>query len=384
MTVRFLHTADLHLGMPFHRVPGDRGARLREIRLESIDRIAAAAREHGAQIVLVAGDMFDANTVDERVVQQACARLREAAVAFVVIPGNHDHCAAPDCVFLRRSFRDACPSNVHVCLTRDPVPMLGGALLVLPAPLLRRHEIGDTTEHVTRELGRDVAPGAVRVGLAHGGVVDFGPEPDEEDGERATNLVAPDRAERAALDYLALGDWHGCKRIDARTWYAGTPEPTSFTGNDPGHALLVEIEAPGALPRVEPIPVARSRFVRRSEVLQSREDLDALEAWLAAIPSPCDTAVRLEVAGVLPLAEAARLEALLDRADARLLCLRRAGAGVLPEATDDELDAVATDGYVKAAIDELRSIARGDGGQARSAALALQILYRIHATTVAP
>ena len=44
---------------------------------------------------------------------------------------------------------------------------------------------------------------------------------------RATYAVL-DRAGHAAQDYLALGDWHGTRRIDARTWYSGTPEHDRF------------------------------------------------------------------------------------------------------------------------------------------------------------
>src|SRR5690606_21852288 len=62
----------------------------------------------------------------------------------------------------------------------------------------------------------------------------------------AAKPPAADRAARARLDYLALGDWHGCLEVDARTWYAGTPEADRFRGNAPGHVLEVEIAAPGA------------------------------------------------------------------------------------------------------------------------------------------
>ena len=69
----------------------------------------------------------------------------------------------------------------------------------------------------------------MRVGLAHGSVQ--GILADDID---SANPIAPDRATRARLDYLALGDWHGCKRIDDRTGTAATPEPDRFKANDSG------------------------------------------------------------------------------------------------------------------------------------------------------
>ena len=68
----------------------------------------------------------------------------------------------------------------------------------------------------------------MRIGVAHGGIKEF-LERVAGDGERVHNAIPADRASRARLDYLALGDWHGRLRIDERTWYSGTPEATHFS-----------------------------------------------------------------------------------------------------------------------------------------------------------
>ena len=65
-----------------------------------------------------------------------------------------------------------------------------------------------------------------------------------------TAAASRDRAATARLDYLALGDWHGTRRIDARTWYSGTPEPDRFKANEPGNVLQVDIARAGAEPIV--------------------------------------------------------------------------------------------------------------------------------------
>jgi len=48
--------------------------------------------------------------------------------------------------------------------------------------------------------GAATPPGVLRIGLAHGSVVNFGSECE------ATNPIDPARATKARLDYLALGD----------------------------------------------------------------------------------------------------------------------------------------------------------------------------------
>ena len=86
--------------------------------------------------------------------------------------------------------------------------------------LTRRHALGDPTESMD---GLGTPEGAIRIGLAHGSVTSFGSDPDA-----THNLIAHDRADRADLAYLALGDWHGAQQVGPRSAYSGTPEPDGF------------------------------------------------------------------------------------------------------------------------------------------------------------
>ena len=373
--IRFLHTADLQLGKPFHGFEGDTGAHLRELRFAAIDRLAEAAREREVNFVVVAGDLFDANTVEDRVVGQACERLGRIEVPVLVIPGNHDHSAAPDCVYRRKRFVDDKPANVVVLEEPEPYTLPDLATVILPAPLRRRHEVGDTTAHITSDLGASEEKPLFRVGLAHGSVASFG---DAEQGEsEATNYVDPGRAESAHLDYLALGDWHSKREVTARTWYSGTPEPTGFAESDPGHALLVTLSEPGAEPGVEAVPVGTARWLEHEVELTGPDDVERLESWLEGIDRPEETLLRLALTGSLSLAERDHLEDMLESAEARLRYLERAGAGVVAAPTEEEIDELATGGYVKTAVDRLRERASGGGDEARAAADALELLHQL-------
>lgn len=370
---RFLHTADLQLGMPFHWIAGDPGSRVREARLACIDSIGAVARDQGAEFVVVAGDLFDSNTVEHRVIVQARDRLEAVRLPIYVIPGNHDHGGA-DSIYRSARFRRLCPENVHVLLDTTPRLHGDGATLLLPAPLLRRHGV-DPTGHLNPTLGRDIAPDAVRVGVAHGSTQGFG-----DTRGQAPNRIAPDTARRADLDYLALGDWHGLHQVDPRTWYSGAPEPTAFKDNDPGNVLLVDISEHGAPPEVERVRVARTRWIRHEARLNSPEQVAELQRWFEGLDDPGHTLVRLELSGVLSLAELKHLDRLLSDAESRLLHLRRRGEGVLPAPTSDELSSIAVDGWVRSAVEQLRDrSAQGAGDtHAADAARALHLLYRLH------
>ena len=43
----------------------------------------------------------------------------------------------------------------------------------------------------------------------------------------SANPIAADHVTIGRVDHLALGDWHGRKEIDARTWHSGAPNATA-------------------------------------------------------------------------------------------------------------------------------------------------------------
>lgn len=367
--VRFVHTADLQIGKPFNWA-GDRAqSKLRDEREEVVSRIGEVAREQEADFILVAGDLFDDNNVEDDVVSRTCQRLSASDVPVLILPGNHDFAGGPACVYRRDPFDARRPDHVTVLDDATPHGVKGTDAVVLPAPVQRHNERGDPTEHLTPEFGRDEAENAVRIGLAHGGVQDFG-------SADASSRIAPDRAQQADLDYLALGDWHGCKQINERTWYSSTPEPDSFKQNDPGYTLVVEIEEHGASPSVDRVDTSTYTWIRKTEVLQSEEDLAALERWFETLKDPLNTLVRLEIDGTLSLDAMQQLEELKQELEDLALFVRHRGE-VRPHATDDEIDAIATDGYLREAVDRLRSAASRADNDGKTAERALQLLYQL-------
>lgn len=140
----------------------------------------------------------------------------QADVRFLLLPGNHDPLRADG--LWSRLAADT-PANVSALTEARPLELGtgdGGQAVLLPAPLAHKRSVADPTRWFDQA---ETPPGALRIGLAHGSVQTFG-------GDADPNLVAVDRARRAGLAYLALGDWHGRTRIDERTYYSGTPNPT--------------------------------------------------------------------------------------------------------------------------------------------------------------
>ena len=383
---RFVHTADLQLGAPFARLPQKNRARVQNQRFETFEKVLALASERDAEFVLVAGDLFDANTVSRDLVAWACSIIHAAGVPVYVIPGNHDH-GGHDSVYRQGYFHQHAPQNLYVLLDREPVVVAEGQLVaegqvvLLPAPLTARNPVGDTTQHLTAELGRESAPDAVRIGVAHGATEDFGDE------TQSTNPIDPGVVERARLDYLALGDWHGRKEVTPRVFYSGTPEPDRFKSNDPGHVLVVDIPAPGTPPKVESVQVGAFNWLRHEAQLRDERDLDALASWLEGIQRPDHTLLRLELQGSLDAEQNTRLQALLDHARASLVHLRERGPGVKVRLSQQTLSSLPLEGFVKATVDSLQARAEAEETHPEDAAVAsqaLQLFYRLYTETTEP
>ncbi|MEP2921613.1 metallophosphoesterase [Sulfitobacter sp.] len=302
---RFLHSSDLHLGKPFGRHAEDVRGRLRQVRHDVLDRLAAAAREAGAAHVLLAGDTFDQETPAPTITRQALNAMAQAAdVTWVLMPGNHDSLAASE---LWQTIARDRPDNVM--LVPDAAPMdLGGAYL-LPAPCTTRNPGRD----LTFEMAAATPEGGIRIGLGHGGIQDF-KSLGSVAAEGPSGTIAPDRAALAGLDYLGLGDWHGQLKVSDNTWYSGTPEADSFKHTGMGSALVVSIAEAGATPTVTPVQTGALHWLRLPLDITPEEDCPSLVA--AALPPLAqrrDTLVQVTAQGRVGVQQLQALNAALAR-----------------------------------------------------------------------
>ncbi|MEM7728220.1 MAG: metallophosphoesterase, partial [Pseudomonadota bacterium] len=279
MGIRFIHTADWQLGKRFGRFEDALSGRLTAERQEVIARIARAARDNAAAHVVVAGDVWDNAVPANAVLRQPLDIMGEQAdVTWWLMPGNHDPDGAEGLWDrIERIAQDNGLANIRTLRKAMPVEIEPGSWL-LPAPWQRLHHGRDLTDWMD---AAETPRGDIRIGVAHGSIKTFGTKHEgQEDGE-AEAVIPPDRAVRARLDYLALGDWHARTEVNARTHYSGTPEPDRFKPGARGQVLLVEVDAAGAEPIVTPIetsaydwPVIQASL-RVDASAQAIRDIDA-------------------------------------------------------------------------------------------------------------
>ena len=372
MTLRLIHTSDWQIGKVFRFVDNAAMGLLQEARLRAITRLGELAVGKDAQHILVAGDVYDMEALSPRSLNQPLERMRNfAGVHWHLMPGNHDY-YRPNGLWDQLRCKGL-PGNVHIYTAPEPVIFEEDSFALLPAPLHHRRMLEDPTAYMD-EL--DLPDSLVRVGLAHGTVTGFG-----SDDKDVPNYISPNRPARAGLAYLALGDWHGQKKINDRCWYSGTPETDAFDVIGGGRALLVEIDEPGAAPTVTPLPTGHYTWERHTEQVGNRADIDHLVKKLRGVADDLDRVlVHLAIEGALSLGDRQCFQdEIVDGVSAAFCFLRIDDRRLFPRPTPEDLDQIDRGGFVRAAADELKRLSEQGGDAERDiAAEALQRLYIEH------
>ena len=378
----FLHSADWQLGKPFARIADEeQRGRVQRERLEAVRRIGDIARERKASFVVVAGDLFDSATPKDATISHALAAIGSIGVPVYAIPGNHDH-GGPDSLWERSFYRrqaEAVAPNFHILLERQPVERDDAVLL--PCPLLRRHEPDDPTTWLRRwePAEGDQRP---RIVIAHGSTRAFGGAAlgNSVDGEEAgqANAIDLGRLPLDKLDYIALGDWHGFLKVGEKAWYSGAHEIDRFPKADqrPGHVAAVTVSR-GGLSVVEALPTGKLRWLRH-EVALGDDGPGVLNRILRAATGSRydDCLVELVLTGAVSLADRSRLDTLLNDWRAGLVRLDL-DDGVRLAPSEEEMRALTErpDPIISRVAAEL--VARKDAG-GEGAAVALAALRLLH------
>jgi DNA repair exonuclease SbcCD nuclease subunit len=214
--VRLVHSSDLHV----EQRPGAPHA---HDELHPLREVLTAADAVAADVVLLAGDVFEHNRLPLALLDRATRLLAHAARPVVILPGNHDP-LTPDSVYRRGGLAD--PPNVHV---------LG--LSVAEAVVFLDLDL-EIWGHAHQDYGdaaplRDPRPRTTRwqVATAHG---HFHAEPIDPHQFYGSWLIREADIAATAADYVALGHWNRPARV------ARTPVPAHYSGS-PDYARTVNL-----------------------------------------------------------------------------------------------------------------------------------------------
>lgn len=396
--MRFLHVADLHLGLRVTRFGSHVNSRVQEARMAALDHLLMQVPSLRVDFILVAGDLFDDNRVDLATSRRAFDLFEAAKIPVYVIAGNHDPLTA-DSVFGRAPWKNGKSRNVMVLRNAEPVALPGGMLF--PCPCKRRTSFDDPTAWIPTRPSGDAS---IRIGLAHGSLRGHDHLPEDD------HLISRFAADEKGLDYLALGHWHWPSRHAdragvIRTAYTGVHEPMRFfenpafatgwseyshtertewfTDNGKGHALVVSIEAAGAPPALEEIQTNRLEWRVEAHELHDEVQLAELIDRLGKRENAENQLLRLSLSGTLSAQAMLRLDELdAGRAGnqggvlSRYLWAELDADQLKAQPSDAELQGLVGTGVVRGVYERLKAETQAPDAQVRELAWqSLLVLY---------
>ncbi|MCA8937005.1 MAG: DNA repair exonuclease [Planctomycetes bacterium] len=391
MAVRFLHIADLHLGLRTTRFAPDVAGKLQEARFQALENVGKRASEKPTDFILVCGDLFDDNTVDRSTSERALRLLNSFACGVFVLPGNHDPLCAGS-VWDRAPWKDiADDDNVRVLRERSPVSVADGVTL-LPCPVRSKTSLSDPFDwiHTNDTQG-------IRIGVGHGSVMDRPQLPVDD------HPIPESTPQDRGLDYVALGHWHGERRFaDGCMAYPGTHEQmrfpdtdfvsgwesrssvqlAEFNGDGFGNALRVEISAHGEKPVVESVPVGHFRWRDTAHEVMNADDFEQVFQNLAEAETPERTLLRVKLRGVLPIAKLAELDGIRSMLN-RYVWSDVDQSGLTLTPTDADLSALESQGMSGKVLTRIQEELASEPPQDRRELLehARLVLYRLNQET---
>ena len=151
--MKFIHAADIHLDSPLKGLERYEGAPVDEIRgatRRAFDNLVNLAIEEGAEVVLLAGDLYDGDWKDYNTGLFFVDRMRQLEIAGIhvfIVAGNHDAASQ-----ITKQLR--LPSNVTLFSTSKPET----AQIEIEGLELAVHGQGFAKREVTEDLSRGYPP----------------------------------------------------------------------------------------------------------------------------------------------------------------------------------------------------------------------------------
>lgn len=274
--VKFLHTADTHLGHAGNasryneysslriekRTEEDINVRQHDIN-ESFRRTIDQAIEEEVDFVLHAGDLFDFWGYKQPLVvnfaMNEVRRLAEHNILFVVIIGNHD---LPK-ISGKGTYLETLAKlpNVRAVYKGfyEPIKIEELKTIIHCIPSTFAQDILDES---LDEIGKE--EGYINIATGHFGVTVI-----EHYAENAINslVVTLDRLIKADVDYFALGDYHETKKLTEKIWYSGSTERMGFGElHTTPKNLLVEIDQETKDLEVKELPLKVRDMIELKEI----------------------------------------------------------------------------------------------------------------------
>jgi DNA repair protein SbcD/Mre11 len=270
--MRFIHTADWHLGRSLH------GVRLLDEQRAVLQQLVAIVREQRPDVLLIAGDIYDRTTPPGDAIDlldDTLSSILELDVPVIVIAGNHDgpqlinygsRLFAAQSLFVYGKVLE----HVQRVILHDTWGPVHFYPLPYAEPLAIRQALGDETiaNHQTAvaawsaRVFAEHPHGERAIALAHLFVAG-GTACDSERQLVVGGTAEVDPSGFTGFNYVALGHLHRRQTLgDGTTHYSGSPLKYSFSEAEHHKSInLVDMDADGVC-KIEHIPLLPQHDVR--------------------------------------------------------------------------------------------------------------------------
>jgi DNA repair exonuclease SbcCD nuclease subunit len=324
---------------------GEKAKEIRNIRFETANRIVDLAHKQDLDFVVIAGDTFEHQDVDDVIVKKTVDILNSFdPIPVYILPGNHDPYTIGG-IWDRDSW-ERIGSHVKL-LTESSEIQHGENVALYPCPLKQKQSHLDPTSWIPPRIEGDER---IRIGIAHG-ALDILPD----ESNFPIDQARPDLSD---LDYLALGDWHSYLS-SGKAAYSGTMEPTGFGERDSGNVLIVTINKAGSIPEIESVQTNILKWVALLPEISDATDVEnldervknskPLESLILRISPSLSSSVEGRVMQ--------RLETLKDELEEQVFYLEWNDPDVIP--FDEQMSASLPDGVIQQSDETLAEILGG-------------------------
>ncbi|HSI67585.1 MAG TPA: DNA repair exonuclease [Planococcus sp. (in: firmicutes)] len=251
--IRFIHTADLHLGSPFTGMTDLQKEHLNLLKnstLEAFDRLIEYAMQTRPDFILIAGDIYDGedrNLKAQYRFQQGMEKLDRVKIPVFISYGNHDHLGGSWTRF-------ELPENVHIFtdnVSQASLTTDSAEVLITGFSYGERH----IREPMISGYPEADDEGTFHIGMLHGSM----------EGESAHAVYAPFTKQQLLsknYDYWALGHIHTRQELhqDPPIVYPGNIQGRHR--NEPGEKGFYDITLSQGNAELNFIPVSSIHFDR--------------------------------------------------------------------------------------------------------------------------
>ncbi|MFW5998657.1 MAG: metallophosphoesterase family protein [Halanaerobiaceae bacterium] len=294
MSLKILHTGDIHIGMKFNNYPDYIQKKLIQARYKALENIVSKANETKSNLIVIAGDLFDKINIPPKSIVKVINILNKfSGDCILVLPGNHDFDNGG--IELWEIFKENLKGNMVLLdeTRKYDLNQFDLEVSIYPAPCDAKHSDENKLDWINKIDNRK--DNKFEIGVAHGALSGISPDMSDEYFKMTESEL-----QSLNMDLWLLGHTHlpfpEPDFIENRKIFnCGTPEPDGLDCGHEGSAWFIEIEDNHRI-KAEKIKTGNYYFQDLYFQVQNRNDFQQIKNELLN-KNPDKKVVRLNLEG---------------------------------------------------------------------------------------